>query len=163
MFESESSCQNAESTDTTWDRTIPHQTQEFKPDVAFYYPGQYWSDVDWIKNLVLFFDGIGMLIPSYMPDQGSWNDFPVVEALKENQLFHVIRPEEHVGAEETQTLATAIQGIIDSGGLDTITQRTERSSAGRILVRCQCPGWAILETVPLHKIFLRFSKNAASP
>ena len=37
-----------------------------KPEVAFYYPGQYWYDADWIKNLILFFDGIAMLIPEYM-------------------------------------------------------------------------------------------------
>ena len=128
MFENETLCQEGESTDSAWDRTIPHQEQEFKPDIAFYYPGQYWYDVDWIKNLVLFFDGIGMLIPSYMPDQGGWDDFPIVEALKENQLFHVIRPEEHVDAEATQALATAIHAIIDSGGLDAITRRSERNA-----------------------------------
>ena len=32
-------------------------------ELGFYYPGQYWHDADWIKNLVLFFDGIAMLIP----------------------------------------------------------------------------------------------------
>ena len=34
-----------------------------KPDFAFYYPGQHWRNVNWIKNLVCFFDGIAMLIP----------------------------------------------------------------------------------------------------
>ena len=120
--------ENKSTSENTWDRTIPYQAQELKPDVAFYYPGQYWLDADWIKNIVLFFDGIGMLIPSYMPDQGSWDDLPVVEALKDNELFHVIRPEEHIGAEETHALATAIQGIIDSGGLDAIMQSNNKSS-----------------------------------
>ena len=120
MFDNESPVQEPELTDSGWDRTIPHQARGIKPDIAFYYPGQYWRNVDWVKNLVLYFDGIGMLIPDYMPHQGRWDDFPIVEALKENQLFHVIRPEEDIGAEETRELATAIQGIIDSGALDAI-------------------------------------------
>ena len=34
-------------------------------DVAFYYPGHLWHHTDWIKSLLLFFDGIGLLIPEY--------------------------------------------------------------------------------------------------
>ena len=110
--------------DDAWERTIPYQAEGMKPDIAFYYPGQYWLDTDWAKNLVLFFDGIGMLIPTYMPDQGRWDDFPVVQSLKENELFYVIRPEDHVRAEETQELATAIESIIESGGLDALTHQS---------------------------------------
>ena len=55
--------------DDAWGRTIPHHAEGMKPDIAFYYPGQYWGDPDWAKNLVLFFDGIGMRYPSCTP---SW-------------------------------------------------------------------------------------------
>ena len=48
-----------------------------KQDVAFYFPGQYWSNADWIKNLVLFFDGVAMLVPEYMSDHGSDEDYPI--------------------------------------------------------------------------------------
>ena len=61
-----------------------------------------------------------MLIPTYMPDQGQWDDLPVVQSLKENGLFHVIRPKEHVGEKETQELATVVHDIINSGGLDEL-------------------------------------------
>ena len=27
-----------------------------KPDVAFYYPSQYWPDQDWVKNLILYLE-----------------------------------------------------------------------------------------------------------
>ena len=111
-----------------WNRTVPHEAESMRPDIAFYYPGQYWSEPDWVKNLVLFFDGIGMLIPSYMPDQGRWDDVPVIESLKDRGLFRVIRPEEHVGPEETSALATAIQNIADSGGLDPLTHRSGQSA-----------------------------------
>ena len=124
MFSNDSSDQDLGPAEEAWDRTIPHQAEGMKPDIAFYYPGQYWLDTDWAKNLVLFFDGIGMVIPEYMPDQGRWDDIPVVQSLKENGLFHVIRPEEHVGAEETQELAIAIHEIISSGGLDELINRS---------------------------------------
>ena len=119
--------QGAAPTGDAWDRTIPEQAVAMKPDIAFYYPGQYWRQADWAKNLVLFFDGIGMLIPSYMPDQGKWDDIPVVQALKEQGLFHVIRPEDHIGAKETADLATAIQGIVDSDALESLTRRSGQS------------------------------------
>ena len=107
-----------------------------KPDVAFYYPGQYWLDPDWAKNLILFFDGIAMLIPKYMEDYGSFDDYPIISSLKDQGLFHVIRPEENVGAEETKVLAKALVEIIDSGRLDHLTKAShkdvERSSFGSL-------------------------------
>ena len=63
-----------------------------KPDFGFHYPGQYWGNPDWIKNLVLFFDGIAKLIPEYMADHGSFDDYPIVSALKEHGLFNIVRP-----------------------------------------------------------------------
>lgn len=32
------------------------------PEVAFYYPGHLWHSGEWIKNLLLFFDGVGLLV-----------------------------------------------------------------------------------------------------
>ncbi len=102
-----------------------------KPDVAFYYPGQYWHDADWIKNLVLFFDGIAMLIPEYMNDHGSFDDYPIISSFKDHGLFHVIRPEENVGANETKALAEALVEIIASGRLDHL-KNAKRSSFGSL-------------------------------
>ncbi len=95
-----------------------------KRDVAFYYPGPYWADADWIKNLILFFDGVAMLIPEYMSDYSSFEDYPLVTSLKENGLFHVFRPEERIGKEETKELAKALVEVIDSGGLDHLTKES---------------------------------------
>ena len=93
-----------------------------KPDIALYYPGQYWRDPDWAKNLVLFFDGVAMLIPEYMTDYASPDDYPIIYSLKEHGLFHVIRPEESIGPKETETLAGALVEIIASGRLDHLTR-----------------------------------------
>ena len=89
-----------------------------KPDVAFYYPGQYSLHPDKIKNLILFFDGLAFLIPEYMSDYGSFDDYPVINSLREHGLFHVIRPEEQIGQAETEKLADALVEIIASGRLD---------------------------------------------
>lgn len=34
-------------------------------EIAFYYPGHLWRDPDLIKTMLLFFDGIGLLVPEY--------------------------------------------------------------------------------------------------
>ena len=78
------------------------------PDVAFYYPGPYWLNVDWVKNLICFFDGIAMLIPEYMEDSLRFDDAPIISGLKSHHLFHVIRPEDVVDAKATQALIEII-------------------------------------------------------
>ena len=103
---------------------------EVTPDFGFYYPGQYWHSPDWIKNLVLFFDGIAMLIPEYMPDEGSFDDYPIVAALKEHGLFSIVRPEDAVGSEETERLAKALGDIIAAGTLDELVKMTDDQSRG---------------------------------
>ncbi len=67
-----------------------------------------------------------MLIPEYMSDYGSFEDYPVVASLREHGLFRVIRPEESIGKEETEELAKALAGIIASGGLDQLTEGSHR-------------------------------------
>ena len=55
--------------------TLMREIGDDRPEIGFYYPGQYWHDADWIKNLVLFFDGVAMLIPKYMADQASFEGY----------------------------------------------------------------------------------------
>ena len=89
-----------------------------KPECAFYYPGQYWRDPNWAKNLILFFDGIAMLIPEYMDDHGTLDDHAIISGLREHDLFHIIRPEEKIGEHETRALKEAVTGVLSSGKLD---------------------------------------------
>ena len=89
-----------------------------KPDFAFYYPGQHWRDVGWIKNLICFFDGIAMLIPYDMPNPLHIDDDPVTWALEEHQLIRVIRPEEIIDEKATKALAKSLDEIIYYGRLD---------------------------------------------
>ena len=99
-----------------------------KPDVAFYYPGQYWLNADWVKNLICFFDGIAMLIPEYMEDHLRFDDYPIVSALKDHDLFRVLRPEEVVDAKATEALTEALIEIITSGRLDHLTKASDKDA-----------------------------------
>lgn len=89
-----------------------------QPDFAFYYPGQCFQNVDWIKNLICFFDGIAMLIPENPPNYLDQHAKETVWALEYHELFRVIRPEEVVDREATKALAEAFGEVIDSGRLD---------------------------------------------
>jgi len=46
-----------------------HRAVAKDKELAFYYPGPVWHSGDWIKNLILFFDGIALLVPDYIKDK----------------------------------------------------------------------------------------------
>lgn len=93
-----------------------------QPDFAFYYPGQRFQNVDWIKNLICFFDGIAMLIPEDMPNYPNRYAEETMLALEDRELFRVIRPEEVVDQWATEALAEAFGKVIDSGRLDHLVK-----------------------------------------
>ena len=57
-----------------------------------------------------------------MKDHFTFDDYPIVSALKDHGLFHVIRPEEAIDGEATKALAEALGEIIASGRLDHLTK-----------------------------------------
>ena len=91
-------------------------------ELAFYYPNPMWARGDWIKNLVLFFDGIALLVPDYMKDRPERLDRPIVVGLEEQGLLEIIEPERAVGKPATEQLATAMTDIITSGVLDELAK-----------------------------------------
>lgn len=93
-----------------------------RPEIAFYYPNPMWYSGDWVKSLILFFDGIGLLVPSYMKDRPEIADPAIVAGLKEHGLLHVLEPETVVDATATEKLATAMTDIIASGALDALAK-----------------------------------------
>lgn len=143
-----------------------------RPEFAFYYPGQYWQDPDWIKNLVCFFDGIAMLVPEHMPNVSSFYDYPLAESLEEHGLFRIIRPEQVVDSNATQKLHTALSSILDSGALEKLIADGETNFgslsmsrlgffgdeklANDILAMLKERGWATSSedgvSVPMHRI-----------
>ena len=96
-------------------------TQEPR-ELAFYYPNFMWTYGEWIKNLVLFFDGIALLVPEYMKERPEDLDRPIVVGLKDEGLLDIIEPEKAVDKSATEKLAEAMTDIIASGMLDNLTE-----------------------------------------
>jgi hypothetical protein len=98
------------------------KSESADPDVAFYYPNPIWMHGDWVKNLVLFFDGIGLLVPDYMQDRLEHFDQAIVSGLREHDLLYVIKPEEAVDKQATENLAAVLTDVIVSGALDVLAK-----------------------------------------
>jgi hypothetical protein len=94
------------------------------PEVGFYYPNPFWTDGDWVKNLVLFFDGIALLVPEYMEDRLEDFDPAMVTGLRNHNLLHIIKPESAVDKAATENLASVLTDIIVSGALDPLANDT---------------------------------------
>src|SRR5215469_11501877 len=84
------------------------RTKRPEKELAFYYPNPMWSYGDWVKNLILFFDGIALLLPKYMKDRPGEIDPAIVAGLKQHGLLHVIEPEKAVDKAATEKLATVL-------------------------------------------------------
>jgi hypothetical protein len=93
-----------------------------RPDIAFYYPNPTWYSGDWIKSLILFFDGVGLLVPSYMKDAPEFSDPAIFQGLREHGLLHILEPETLVDKSATEALATTMTNIIASGALDALAK-----------------------------------------
>ncbi len=91
-------------------------------ELGFYYPNPIWMNGDWVKNLVLFFDGIALLVPDYMEDRLETFDPAIVTGLREHDLLHVINPEEAVDKKATENLAAVLTDVIVSGALDVLAR-----------------------------------------
>ena len=91
-------------------------------ELAFYYPNPMWTYGDWIKNLVLFFDGIALLVPQYMKTRPEELDRSIVIGLKEHGLLEIIEPETAVDKSATEKLIAAMTELITSGVLDDLAK-----------------------------------------
>ena len=100
------------------------------PEIAYYYPEPFWRSGTWVKNLLFFFDGISLLIPSYMKEERHRALEPhIAESLESAGLLHVLEPERIVDADATQRLHTAMMLLLDSGRLETLAKDKESAFA----------------------------------
>lgn len=95
---------------------------EHDRELAFYYPNPFWYDSDWVKNLILYFDGIALLVPEYIRERLEERDPPLVTGLQEYNLLHVIEPERAVDKAATEQLAVALADVIAAGALDKLAE-----------------------------------------
>jgi hypothetical protein len=90
------------------------------PEVAFYYPNPVWRHGDWIKNLILFFDGVALLVPDYMAEKPERVDPAIVVGLRQKGLLHIITPETAVDQSAAEKLAGVMSDMITSGLFDAL-------------------------------------------
>src|SRR5438045_1605185 len=86
-------------------------------DWAFYYPGPVWSDPDAIKNLVLFFDGLAVLVPKYLRGKPLRVDPAIAAGLSQNGLLRELEPETFIDRAAAEELATNLVDLLVSGAL----------------------------------------------
>ena len=91
-------------------------------EVAYYYPEPYWSGREgtWVKTLLLFFDSVAILLPSYMYGRQSTADPTLALPLEERGLLHVLRPEEFLDQATTEKLSEAVVDLIVAGAFDDL-------------------------------------------
>ena len=89
-------------------------------DTAYYFPAPYWSlgDHSWIKSLLLFFDDIAILLPSYMYGRHTSTDPTLAGPLEERGLLHVLEPTDWIDAGITHDLCEAVVDLLTSGSFD---------------------------------------------
>jgi hypothetical protein len=98
------------------------QERPVLPEVAFYYPGPLWRSGEWIKNLLLFFDGIALLVPEYMKERPELVDPVIATPLRERGLLHVLEPERLIDQAASERLAEAMTNIIASDVLEPLKE-----------------------------------------
>jgi len=69
---------------------FPAKPKDPLRDFAFYYPGHLWHHGDWIKNLLLFFDGIALLVPNYKKHEPELFDPIIATPLPERDMLLIL-------------------------------------------------------------------------
>jgi hypothetical protein len=89
-----------------------------RKEFAFYYPGHVWRSGEWVKNLLLYFDGIALLVPEYKMSEPEQLDPVVAGALASEQLLHKFSADHVVDHDATVRLGDALFPVLESGALD---------------------------------------------
>lgn len=90
------------------------------PSVAFYYPGPIWNSGDWVKTLLLFFDGVALLVPSYMKNRPEHLDPAIAQPLIDEGLLMILEPETLVDETATAELAVSLGTLLSEGAFDDL-------------------------------------------
>ena len=93
------------------------------PEWAFYYPNPVWSKSNWLKNLILFFDGIVLLSPEFARASPFEGDENVASRLQEDGLLQIVDLSAFVDPRGAKTVADALTDLIASGALDELAAR----------------------------------------
>jgi len=92
------------------------------PDVAHYYPAPFWqsSDSGWAKSLLLFFDQLSILLPSYMYGRHEAADPSLVIPLEERGLLKVLEPNDWIDQSTSEALTEMMVELLVNGAFDDL-------------------------------------------
>ncbi|MGB6500795.1 MAG: hypothetical protein WBG19_05280 [Thermoplasmata archaeon] len=91
------------------------------PRFAFYYPGPIWADAGWIKNLILYFDGVALLVPSYLRTKPFDVGGTTAAELQQAGLLKILEPESFIDKKSVKELSQSLSAILESGKLDKLS------------------------------------------
>lgn len=94
------------------------------PDIAYYYRAPYWGpqESDWVKSLLLFFDGVSILLPNYMYGRHELADPVLAGSLEERGLLRVLKPETWIDENMAGRLAEIMMGLLGEGAFDDLPE-----------------------------------------
>lgn len=92
------------------------------PDIAYYYPAPYWGprESDWVKSLLLFFDEVSVLLPTYMYGRHEVADPVLASSLEERGLLRVLQPEMWIDQKMAGQLDEVMRGLLADGVFDDL-------------------------------------------
>jgi hypothetical protein len=91
-----------------------------------YHHEPYWGpgQGDWIKSLLLFFDGVALLVPDYMRDRPLLTDPALAQPLADQGLLHRLSPETLVDQATAETLTDLLEKLLNAGAFDDLDRNT---------------------------------------
>jgi hypothetical protein len=92
-------------------------------DVAYHHE-PYWSPAqgDWIKSLLLFFDGVALLVPDYMRDRPLFTDPTLAQPLADQGLLHRLSPETLVDQQTAEALTELLDDLLRADAFDGLNR-----------------------------------------
>lgn len=93
-------------------------------EVAYYYPEPFWlaREGGWVKSLLLFFDQIAILLPSYMEGRNVIADPTLAGPIEEQGLLRILEPGTFVDEEAATKLAKAVEALLAAGSFDGLPE-----------------------------------------
>jgi len=103
------------------------------PEVAYYYSEPVWKIGDdegnWIKNLILFFDGVALLVPTYIRDKPFERDPAIAGGLAARGLLKILEPETFIDTDAVTSLADRLMPLLEEGQFNHLATEDVRFEA----------------------------------
>jgi hypothetical protein len=93
-------------------------------EIAYYYPEPYWLSREggWIKSLLLCFDEVAVLLPSYMHGRHLLADLTLAGPLEERGLLRILEPDTFVDDATATHLTEVIEALVEGGAFDELSR-----------------------------------------